>query len=31
MWIMGASCGLVVQACDMLVTESSRAFPFAQR
>ena len=31
MWIMGASCGIVVQACDMLVTESSRAFPFAQR
>jgi hypothetical protein len=28
--MMGSSCGLVVNACDMLVTEASRSFPFAQ-
>jgi hypothetical protein len=29
LWMMGGSCGLVVNVCDMLVTEASRAFPFA--
>jgi hypothetical protein len=29
LWVMGQSCGLVVNACDLMVTETSRAFPFA--
>jgi hypothetical protein len=29
LWIMGRSCGLVVNATDLLVQESSGAFPFA--
>jgi hypothetical protein len=30
LWMMGSSCGLVVNTCDMLVTEASRSIPFAQ-
>jgi hypothetical protein len=30
LWMMGSSCGLVINVCDMLVTEASRAFPFGQ-
>ena len=30
LWMMGGSCGLVVNVCDLLVTEASRSFPFAQ-
>jgi len=30
LWMMGGSCGLVVNVCDLLVTEASRAFPFAR-
>jgi hypothetical protein len=29
LWMMGGSCGLVVNVCDLLVTEASRSFPFA--
>ena len=29
MWLMGASCGLVLNVCDLMVSEASRAFPFA--
>jgi hypothetical protein len=28
LWMMGGSCGLVVNVCDLLVTEVSRSFPF---
>jgi hypothetical protein len=28
LWMMGGSCGLVVNASDVLVTEASRSFPF---
>jgi hypothetical protein len=27
---MGGNCGLVINVCDMLVTEASRSFPFGQ-
>jgi hypothetical protein len=30
LWIMGTSCGLVLNATDLLVQESSSAFPFAE-
>jgi hypothetical protein len=30
LWLMGGSCGLVVNVSDLLVTEASRAFPFGQ-
>jgi hypothetical protein len=30
LWMMGGSCGLVVNVCDLLVTEASRSFPFAR-
>jgi hypothetical protein len=30
LWLMGSSCGLVINATDLLVTEASRAFPFGQ-
>jgi hypothetical protein len=30
LWMMGGSCGLVVNVCDVLVTEASRSFPFGQ-
>ena len=30
LWLMGGSCGIVVNYCDLLVAEASRAFPFAQ-
>jgi hypothetical protein len=30
MWLMGGSCGLVVNVTDLLVSEASRAFPFAR-
>jgi hypothetical protein len=29
LWLMGGSCGLVCNCTDLLVSESSRAFPFA--
>ena len=29
LWLMGGSCGIVVNCCDLLVAEASRAFPFA--
>lgn len=29
LWLMGASCGLVCNCTDLLVSEASRAFPFA--
>jgi hypothetical protein len=29
LWLMGGSCGLVVNCCDLMVSEGSRAFPFA--
>ena len=29
LWMMGGSCGLVVNVCDLLVAEASRSFPFA--
>ena len=28
LWLMGQSCGLVLNVCDLVVTESSHAFPF---
>jgi hypothetical protein len=28
--MMGQSCGLVVNVCDLMVTEASRSFPFAR-
>jgi hypothetical protein len=28
LWMMGGSCGLVVNVSDVLVTEASRSFPF---
>jgi hypothetical protein len=31
LWLMGGSCGLVVNVCDLLVAEASRSFPFARR
>jgi hypothetical protein len=30
LWMMGGSCGLVVNVCDLMVTEASRSFPFAR-
>jgi hypothetical protein len=30
LWMMGQSCGLVVNLCDMLVTEATSSFPFGQ-
>jgi hypothetical protein len=30
LWLMGGSCGLVVNVCDMLVSEAARSFPFGQ-
>ena len=30
LWLMGGSCGLVVNVSDLLVAEASRAFPFGQ-
>ena len=30
LWLMGGSCGFVVNVCDLLVTEASRSFPFAR-
>ena len=30
LWLMGGSCGLVVNVCDLLVSEASRTFPFAR-
>ena len=29
LWLMGGSCGLVCNCTDLLVSEASRAFPFA--
>jgi hypothetical protein len=29
LWLMGGSCGIVVNITDLLVAEASRAFPFA--
>jgi hypothetical protein len=28
LWLMGGSCGIVVNVCDLLVQDTSRAFPF---
>jgi hypothetical protein len=28
--MMGGSCGLVINVCDLLVTEASRSFPFTR-
>ena len=30
LWLMGGSCGVVCNVTDLLVTDSSRAFPFAR-
>jgi hypothetical protein len=30
LWIMGTSCGLVINATDLLVQETSTAFPFSE-
>jgi hypothetical protein len=30
LWMMGGSCGLVVNCCDLMVTEAPRSFPFAR-
>jgi hypothetical protein len=30
LWMMGGSCGLVVNVCDLMVTEAPRSFPFAR-